>query len=120
MCMRDFNSPMVMDSIRLRKSYKMVSSIKSDGMDYPIQQKFGPVNLTTDSSRVFCPDYYAIFQFFTTRQNFEILSIETTKNAKVNYFQVPFQPAKNLVNKNFLLIFQDRFHICETYLENFY
>ena len=34
MCMRDFNSPMVIDSNFLRKSYKMVSSIKPDGMDY--------------------------------------------------------------------------------------
>ena len=32
--MRDFNSPMVIDSNFLRKSYKMVSSIKFDGMDY--------------------------------------------------------------------------------------
>ena len=32
--MEDFNSPMVIDSNFLRKSYKMVSSIKSDGMDY--------------------------------------------------------------------------------------
>ena len=32
--MRNFNSPMVIDSNFLRKSYKMVASIKSDGMDY--------------------------------------------------------------------------------------
>ena len=32
--MRDFNSPMLIDSNYLRKSNKMVSSIKSDGMDY--------------------------------------------------------------------------------------
>ena len=32
--LRDFNSPMVIDSNFLRKSCKMVSSIKSDGMDY--------------------------------------------------------------------------------------
>ena len=32
--MRDFNSPMVIDSSFLKRSYKMVSSIKFDGMDY--------------------------------------------------------------------------------------
>ena len=57
--------------------------------NYTTQQKFHPVNLTMDSSRVFYADYHAISRFFTTGLSFEILSVKTTKNAILAYFRVP-------------------------------
>ena len=39
-----------------------------------------------DSSIVLYSDYHAIYQFFTTGQSFEILSVKTTKGGILTYF----------------------------------
>ena len=53
------------------------------------KQKFLPVNLTLDSSRVLYADYHASPRFFTTRQSFEILSVKMTKKLILTYFRLP-------------------------------
>ena len=57
---------MLFQILVIRKSFHCSTKIK---------QKFLPVNLTMDSSRVFYSDSYAISRFFTTRQSFEISSV---------------------------------------------
>ena len=41
-----------------------------------------------DSNRVFYADNHAISRFFSTGQNFEILSVKTTKKAILTYSRV--------------------------------
>ena len=60
------------------------------------RQTFVTVNLTMDSSRILYAEYHAISRFFTTGQNFEILSVKTTKKGILTYFRVPLDIKKSI------------------------
>ena len=75
-----------------------------------IKQKFLPVNLRMNSSRVIYADSHAISRFFTTRQSFEILSVKTTKNAISTYFRVPLNIKQQLLkSKYFVDVIENNF-----------
>ena len=68
-----------------------------------------------DFSGVLYTDYHAISRFFTTCQNFAILSVKMTKKANLAYFRVPLNIKQqylkskyfiDLVENSFLLIFK--------------